>query len=195
MKRASWTAILVLMPLIPLISLQGCIAPLVVGAGVGAGIMVAEDRRSSGTILEDQVIERKITNLANEKYPDQLSISVVSFNRVVLLVGQVASETIKEDIGSMALETQNVRDVQNEITIAGASSFVSRSGDAMLTSKVKSRLLNNKEVQANHIKVVTNNDTVYLMGVVTRAEADSATQTAATTSGVQKVVKVFEYLD
>ena len=191
MKRASWPAMLVVAAII---SLQGC-APLVIGAGVGAGIMVAEDRRSSGTILEDQVIERKISNLVYEKYEEQVRVGVTSFNRVVLLVGQVPSETIKDDIGSMALETQNVRDVQNEIAIAGASSFVSRSGDALLTSKVKSRLLKNEDVQTNHVKVVTNNDTVYLMGLVTRAEADSAAQTAATTSGVQRVVKVFEYLD
>jgi osmotically-inducible protein OsmY len=157
--------------------------------------MVAEDRRSSGILLEDQVIERKIGNRVQETYEDQVRISVTSFNRVVLLVGQVPSQAIKDDIGSMALETQNVRDVQNEITIAGASSFVSRTGDAMLTSKVKSRLVSNEDVQTNHVKVVTNNDTVYLMGLVTRAEADAAAQTAATTSGVQRVVKVFEYLD
>lgn len=192
MKRASWSAILALTTMF---TLQGCVAPLVVGAGVGAGVMVAEDRRSSGTILEDQVIERKISNSVYEKYEDQARVSVTSYNRIVLLVGQAPSQTIKDDIGSMALETQNVRDVQNEIAIAGASSFVSRTGDSFLTSKVKSRLLQNDEVQANHVKVVTNNDTVYLMGMVTRAEADAATQTAATTSGVQKVVKVFEYLD
>jgi osmotically-inducible protein OsmY len=95
----------------------------------------------------------------------------------------------------MALETQNVRDVQNEIVIAGASSFVARSNDTLLTSKVKSRLMSNEDVKANHIKVVTDAGSVYLMGLVTRAEAESATQTAATTSGVKRVVKVFEFLD
>lgn len=190
MKLVSWSVILAMAA----ISLHGC-APLVVGAGVGAGIMVAEDRRSSGTILEDQVIERKISNLVYKTYEDQVRVGVTSFNRVVLLVGQVPSETVKDDIGLMALETQNVRTVQNEVAVAGTSSFVSRSGDALLTSKVKSRLLNNDDVGANHVKVVTNNDTVYLMGLVTRAEAAAATQTAATTSGVQRVVKVFEYLD
>lgn len=157
--------------------------------------MVADDRRSSGTQLEDQVIERKIGNSVAEAYEDEVRVDAISYNRVVLLVGQVPSEAVKDDIGSMALETPNVRTVQNEISIAGASSFVSRSSDALITSKVKSRLLNNEEVQTNHVKVVTNNDTVYLMGLVTRAEAAAATDTTATTSGVQRVVKVFEYLD
>jgi osmotically-inducible protein OsmY len=95
----------------------------------------------------------------------------------------------------MALETQNVRNVQNEIMIAGASSFVARSNDTLITSKVKTRLMGNDDVKANHIKVVTDGGSVYLMGLVTRAEAASATQTAATTSGVKRVVKVFEFLD
>ncbi len=191
MKLASWSAILAATTII---SLQGC-APVIVGAGVGAGVMIAEDRRSSGTMLEDQVIERKVSNLIAQTFEDQVRVRVISYNRVVLLVGQVPSEEIKDEIGLLALGTENVRTVQNEIAIAGTSSFVSRSGDALLTSKVKSRLLNNDEVGANHIKVVTNNDTVYLMGLVTRAEGDAATRTAATTSGVQRVVKVFEYLD
>ena len=114
-----------------LLLLQGCPA-VIVGAGVGAA-MVADDRRSSGTQLEDQVIERKISNSIDEAYEDGVSVSVISYNRVVLLVGQVPSETVKDDIGSMALETQNVRTVQNEVAIAGESSFVSRSSDALLT--------------------------------------------------------------
>ena len=191
MKLASWSALLALTAMI---SLQGC-APLVVGAGVAGGILVSEDRRSSGIMLEDQVIERKVADIISDTYEDKVRVTVVSYNRVVLLVGQVPSETVKDDIGLIALGTQNVRTVQNEIAIAGTESFVSRSGDALLTSKVKTRLLNNDDVSTNNIKVVTSNDTVYLMGLVTRAEATAATQTAATTSGVQKVVKVFEYLD
>ena len=176
-----------------LICLQGCVA--LVGAGIVTGIMVADDRRTTGTILEDKVIRRKVSNLISEKYADQVQVDLTSYNRVVLLYGQVPSQAIMDDIGLMALETQNVRDVQNEIIIAGASSFVARSNDTMLTSKVKSRLMSNDEVSANHVKVVTDAGSVYLMGLVTRAEAESATQTAATTSGVKRVVKVFEFLD
>ena len=191
MKLATCSAILALAVII---SLQAC-APVIVGAGVGAGVMISEDRRSSGIMLEDQVIERNVSNLISQTYEDQVKVNVISYNRVVLLVGQVPSEEIRDEIGLLALGTENVRTVQNEIAVAGASSFVSRSSDALITSKVKSRLLNNDDVGANHVKVVTNNDTVYLMGLVTRAEADAATKTAATTSGVQRVVKVFEYLD
>ena len=177
-----------------LLLLQGCPA-VVVGAGVGAAV-IANDRRSSGTQLEDQVIETKIANSIADTYKEeQLRVSAISYNRVVLLVGQAPSEAIKSDIGLIALETPNVRFVQNEIAIAGASSFVSRSSDALLTSKVKGRLASNDDVAVNHVKVVTSNSTVYLMGLVTREEATAATDTAATTSGVQRVVKVFEYLD
>jgi osmotically-inducible protein OsmY len=180
-----------LLVLAALISLQGC--STLVDTGVATGVI--DDRRTSGTILEDRVIRSKISNLIYEKYEDQVQVDLTSYNRVVLLYGQVPSQAIKEGIGSMALETDNVRDVQNEIIIAGASSFVARSNDTILTSKVKSRLMSNDDVNANYVKVVTDGGSVYLMGLVTRAEAASAAQTAATTSGVKRVVKVFEYLD
>jgi osmotically-inducible protein OsmY len=190
MKYSALSPVLVL---VALLSLQGC--AVLVGAGVATGIMVANDRRTSGTILDDKVIKSKVGNLINEKYEGEVQVDLTSYNRVVLLYGQVPNQEILDDIGSMALETQNVRDVQNEIIIAGASSFVACSNDTLLTSKVKSRLMNNDEIKANHVKVVTDAGSVYLMGLVTRAEAASATQTAATTSGVKRVVKVFEFLD
>jgi osmotically-inducible protein OsmY len=190
MKFSALSPVLVL---VALLSLQGC--AVLVGAGVATGIMVANDRRTSGTILDDKVIKSRVGNLINEKYEGEVQVDLTSYNRVVLLYGQVPNQEILDDIGSMALETQNVRDVQNEIIIAGASSFVARSNDTLLTSKVKSRLMNNDEIKANHVKVVTDAGSVYLMGLVTRAEAASATQTAATTSGVKRVVKVFEFLD
>lgn len=174
--------------------LQSC-APLVIGAGVGAGVMLADDRRTSATILEDQTIEVKIKNRINEKYDDQLHVNITSFNRFVLLTGEAPTEEIKQDLTIVALEVQNVRNVQNEVIVAGNSSFTSRSSDGLLTSNIKGRLTQNKDVSSNHVKVVTENSTAFLMGLVTRAEAESAAQTAATTSGVQKVVKVFEYID
>lgn len=174
--------------------LQSCV-PLLIGAGVGAGVMVADDRRTSATVLEDQTIEIKARNRISEKYADQANISVTSFNRFVLLTGQAPTEEIRQDVAVLVLEVPSVRNVQNEVTVAGSSSLVSRSSDTLITSRVKGRLAQNKEVGANHVKVVTENDTVFLMGLVTRAEAETAAQTAATTSGVQRVVKVFEYLD
>jgi osmotically-inducible protein OsmY len=174
--------------------LQSCI-PLVVGAGVGAGVMMAEDRRTNATLLEDQTIEIKAANRITEKYKDQGNISVTSFNRFVLLTGQVPTEEIKQDVAVLVLEVPNVRNVQNEIIVAGTSSTTSRASDSLLTSRVKGRLSQNKDVGATHVKVVSENGTVFLMGLVTRAEGESASQTAATTSGAQRIVKVFEYLD
>jgi osmotically-inducible protein OsmY len=113
MKLSAWSPVLIL---VALINLQGCAA--MVGAGVATGIMVANDRRTSGTILEDKVIKSKVANLINEKYDGEVQVSLTSYNRVVLLYGQVPSQEVLDDIGSMALETQNVRDVQNEIMTA-----------------------------------------------------------------------------
>lgn len=175
--------------------MQACMAPLLVGAGIGAGVMISEDRRTGGAMLEDQTIEVKTKNRIEEKYGEQVRINVTSYNRFVLLTGEAPSEEIRKDLGVLALEVSNVRNVQNETIVAGHSSLASRSADSLTTSRVKGRLTQNKDVGANHVKVVTENSTTYLMGLVTRAEADAAAQTAATTSGVQRVVKVFEYLD
>ena len=174
--------------------LQSCI-PLIVGAGVGAGVMMAEDRRTNATILEDQTIEIKARNRISEKYNDQGNISVTCFNRFILLTGQTPTEEMKQDVSVLVLEVPNVRNVQNEIVVGGNSSTTSHASDALLTSQVKGRLSQNKDVGASHVKVVSENGAVFLMGLVTRAEADAAAQTASTTSGAQRVVKVFEYLD
>lgn len=174
--------------------LQACI-PLIVGAGVGAGVMMAEDRRSNATILEDQTIEVKAKNRFEETYQDKLHATVTSYNRYVLITGQAPTEEIRQDLTTIVLEVENVRNVQNEAIVAGKASFTSRSSDAFTTSSVKGRLARNKEIAANNVKVITENGAVFLMGLVTRMEAESAAQTAATTSGVQRVVKVFEYTD
>ena len=174
--------------------LQSCI-PLLIGAGVGAGVMMAEDRRTSATVLEDQTIEIRARNRITEKYAEQVNISVTSFNRFVMLSGQAPTEEIRQDVSVLVLEVPNVRNVQNEIVVGGNSSATSRASDALLTSRVKGRLAQNKDVGASHVKVVSENGTVFLLGLVTRAEGESASQTAATTGGAQRVVKVFEYID
>jgi osmotically-inducible protein OsmY len=174
--------------------LQSC-APILIGAGVGAGVMMADDRRTNAAILEDQTIEIKIRSRVEEKYGEQVHANITSFNRFVLLTGEAPTEEIRQDLSIVALEVQNVRNVQNEVIVAGNSSFTSRSSDSLLTSLVKGRLTQNDNVSANHVKVVTENSTVFLMGLVTRAEAESAGQTAATSNGAQRVVKVFEYID
>jgi osmotically-inducible protein OsmY len=175
-------------------ALQACV-PLILGAGVGAGVMMADDRRTNATILEDQTIEVKSRNRIEEKYPDRLHVNVTSYNRYVLLTGEAPTEEIRQDVTALVLEVPNVRNVQNEVVVAGNASFTSRSSDTLTTSSVKGRLAQNKKIGANHVKVITENGTVFLMGLVTREEAEEAAQTAATTSGVQRVVKVFEYTD
>jgi osmotically-inducible protein OsmY len=157
--------------------------------------MMADDRRTSGTVVEDETIEIRAANRISEKYGERVNISATSFNRFVLLTGQAPTDEIKKDVSVLVLEVQNVRNVQNELVVGGNSSTSSRASDALLTSQVKGRLAQNKEVGANHVKVVSENGTVFLMGLVTRAEGESAATTAAKTSGAQRVVKVFEYLD
>ena len=174
--------------------LQSCI-PLLIGAGLGAGVVVADDRRTSATVLEDQTIEVKARNRISEKYGDQTNASVTSYNRFVLLTGQAPTEDIKKDVAVIVLEVPGVRNIQNEVVVGGASSMTSRASDTLLTSRVKGRLAQNKDVGASHVKVVSESSAVFLMGLVTRAEADAAALTASTTSGAQRVVKVFEYLD
>jgi osmotically-inducible protein OsmY len=157
--------------------------------------LIADDRRTSATALEDQTIELKIRDRIKEKYEDKLHVTATCFNRFVLLTGEAPTQEIRQDLTIVALEVQNVRNVQNEVVVAGNSSFTSRSSDTLLVSRVVGRLMQNERVSTNHVKVVTEDGTVFLMGLVTRAEAESAAQTAATTSGAQRVVKVFEYID
>jgi len=181
MKKTPIRFIATVLALVPL--LQSC-------AGV-----IGEDRRTSATVLEDQTIELRIRDRIKEKYEDKLHVSATCFNRFVLLTGEAPTEEIRQDLTIVALEVQNVRNVQNEVIVAGNSSFISRSSDALLISRVMGRLMQNERVSTNNVKVVTEDGTVFLMGLVTRAEAESAAQTAATTSGAQRVVKVFEYID
>lgn len=174
-------------------ALQGCF-PLV-ATGMGAGALMASDRRTSGAQVEDQGIELKTANQVSVKYKDQVHVNVTSFNRHVLLTGEAPSEDVRADIAKIAAGIANVKAVSNEIVVAGNSGLTSRSSDVVITSDVKLRFLNSKVFQADHVKVVTENGVVFLMGLVYRKEADAAAELASTTSGVRRVVKVFEYLD
>ncbi|SET45175.1 Osmotically-inducible protein OsmY, contains BON domain [Nitrosomonas marina] len=186
-----------LLMIFPLLLLTSC-APMVavgVGAGAGTGAMVAEDRRTSGIFIEDESIELKGSKRLYEQFDNQAHINITSFNRIVLLTGEVPTETMKEEASRLIRSIENVRNVINEITIGEKSSLGSRSNDTFITSKVKSRFLASGKFQINHIKIITEKGVVFLLGVVKRAEADNATEIARSTSGVVKVVKVFEYLD
>ncbi|HUW49497.1 MAG TPA: BON domain-containing protein [Sulfuricella sp.] len=175
------------------INLQGCFP--VVATGAGTGVLMAEDRRTTGAYIEDEGIELKAGNRLNDKFKDAVYINVTSYNRNVLMTGEVPTETAKQDAEQIVRSIAGVRNIINELAIAGNSSYTTRSSDTYLTSKVKVRFVDLGKFQTNHIKVVTENSVVYLLGMVTHKEADSAVEIARTTSGVQKVVKVFEYLD
>ena len=173
--------------------LQACV-PLVAG-GAFAGTMVATDRRTTGTIMEDEGIELKTVREINLKYRDETHVNVHAYNRSVLLTGEAATEAIKADVEKIARGIANVRNVTNAIAVAGNSSLASRSSDTLLTTKVKARFLSEDKFNPNHVKVVTEAGVVYLLGQVTPQEGDAAAQITATTSGVLKVVKGFEYVD
>lgn len=175
------------------LALQGCFP--VVATGVGTGLLMVEDRRTSGTFIEDEGIELKTANRINEKFKDQVHVNVTSYNRSVLLTGEAPTDAAKQEIGTIAQSVPNVQRITNEIAVAGNSSLGSRSNDAYITSKVKARFIDVNKFQANHVKVVTENSVVYLLGFVKHKEAADAADIAATTGGVQKVVKVFEYID
>jgi osmotically-inducible protein OsmY len=174
-------------------ALHGCFPAIV--AGGGAAVLMAEDRRSSGTYIDDQNIELKVSRRISEKYDDKVHVDVTSFNRFVLLVGEAADQASKDDIGVLALGVETVRNVQNEIVIGSNTSASTRANDAYITSKVKAQFVSQNKFQANHVKVVTENGVVYLMGLVKHKEGDDAAETTSGTSGVQRVVKVFEYID
>ena len=172
--------------------LQGCF-PLA-AVGVGATAVVLTDRRSPGFYIEDESIEWKIRVQVIEGFKDA-HINATSYNLAVLLTGQVPTEDAKKAIEVAARSNPGVKNVTNEITVGGNSSLASRSSDSLVTTSVKARLINNGKVSPSHVKVVTESGVVYLMGIVTREEADAAAEIARTTSGVTRVVKVFDYVD
>jgi len=173
--------------------LNGCF-PLI-ATGVGAGALSIEDRRTMGAQIEDEAIERKISWRIGEHYGRDTHVDITSYNRTVLLGGQARDEVAKQDIEKIARSTENVKNVYNEMTIAPALSAGAHSNDALITSKVKGRFLDAGKFYPNHVKVMTENSVVYLMGVVKHKEAEAATEIASTTGGVHKVVRLFEYMD
>ncbi len=172
----------------------GACAPLVVGGAMVGGALMVTDRRTSGAQVEDQAIELKALNRAREVAGDRGHINATSYNRQVLLTGEVSSDADKAAIEQSVARIENVRSIVNELGVMGASSLTSRSNDTLLTSKVKASFVDAKDLQANAFKVVSERGTVYLMGRVTEREATRAADMARSIGGVQKVVRVFEIL-
>lgn len=173
-------------------NLAACV-PIVAGGAAGGGLMAA-DRRTSGAYVEDQAIELKAEKRINDQIGEKIHANVTSFNRNVLITGEARDEESKQKAETIVKGLENVRNVTNELVVGMISATSGRANDAYLTSKVKTRMLSENRFPANYVKVVTENSTVFLMGMVTRKEADDAADIASKTDGVTKVVKVFEYV-
>ena len=175
--------------------LHGCAAAVV--AGGATGVAVAHDRRTAGTVIEDQSIELK----AGQGFRDDAEINenahinVTSYNNVVLVTGETPTEEMKKRAIDIVSNIPKVSHVYDELTLAAPSSLVSRSSDSLITSKVKTRLLTLDNFDGTRVKVVTEKGVVYLMGLLRRDESDRATEAARQVGGVQKVVKLFQYIE
>lgn len=167
--------------------------PVVVG-GAAAGGAMAADRRTSGTYVEDENIELKATKNIYDTLGDASHVNITSFKGNVLLTGEVPDDKTKQKANNLVLAIENVKSITNELTIGPKTSISSRTNDAYITSKVKAQFVSENRFQANFVKVVTENSVVYLMGYVTKKEAEDAVEIARNTGGVSRVVKVFEYI-
>ena len=173
--------------------LTACV-PVVVG-GAAAGGAMAADRRTSGTYIEDQAIELKAGKAISDNLKDNVHANVTSYNRQVLITGEVSDEANKKKAESLVKPIENVASIKNYLEIAKKSSLSTRTNDAYITSKVKANFLKENKFAANYVKVVTESGPVYLLGLVTHKEADDAVEIARSIGGVKTVVKVFEYID
>jgi osmotically-inducible protein OsmY len=162
--------------------------------GVVATTSIATDRRTTGAQLDDELIEDKAIAQIAERMKSDLHVNVTSYNGIVLLTGEVPTAGSKNDIVQIMRSMPKVRSVQDELVIGPTSDLSARTNDTLITSKVKARFVDTNSFQYNHVKVVTERNVVYLMGIVRRDEGNAAAEIARRTSGVERVVKVFEYL-
>ena len=173
-------------------TLSAC-APLMLG-GAAIGALVATDRRTSGAQLEDEGIELRAAGRIRESLGDRVHVNVTSYNRQVLLTGEVPNAQDKQQVEQIVSRVENVRATVNELAVLGNTSLTQRSSDALTTGKIKASMIDAKDLFANAFKVVTERGTTYLMGRVTQREATRATDIARSTGGVQKVVRVLEII-
>lgn len=190
MKRIRFPGI-VLLAVLSALPLQGCVGVAVVGAGSAA--LSAADRRTTGVQIEDERIELVSSNRFGEKLGNKAHINITSYNRNVLITGEVADAASRDEAEKIVRGVPNVRGITNDLQVGPLASMTSRASDAGTTGKVKARFLDAGKFNAVHVKVVTEASVVYLLGIVTEAEANDAVEVARTTGGVRKVVKVFEY--
>jgi len=174
------------------LSMSAC-APILV-ASVAGSALVATDRRTSGTQLEDETIELRASSKVRDMFGEKVHVNVTSYNRQVLLTGEVPSDKERQAVAGIVEKVENVKSVVNELSVMPNASLGSRSNDLVVTGKIKASLVDSRDLFANAFKVVTERNTVYLMGHVTQREADSATQVIRNVSGVNKVVRLFEII-
>ena len=176
--------------------LAGC-APVLVGAGAAGALSASQDRRSSGAQIDDETIEMRANSRLGEAFGDRFGskahVNVTSYNRAVLLTGEVPDERTRGEVDGLVRGVPSVQGTTNELVVAEPTSLGSRTTDSFITSKIKTRFLDAGKFNALHVKVVTEAGVVYLLGMVTEKEADDAVEIARTTGGVRKVVKMFEY--
>lgn len=186
--------LLLLVSIVSITTLQGC-ATAVVSSTEGASIV--PDRRTTGSIIDDQGIEFKSSYALfnNKDIYDQSHVNVTSYNGIVLISGETPTEELKQKISDEIRAIPKVRRVHNELTIGAPSALTSRSSDTWITSKIKTKLTTSSEIDPIYVKVVTENGVVYLMGILSRKEADQAVSIVTRSAGVQRVVKIFEYSD
>ncbi|MEY3613498.1 MAG: hypothetical protein RJB14_3220 [Pseudomonadota bacterium] len=190
MKRQIQTVVYGAVLLASLASLSAC-APLIVGGAVVTGVM-ATDRRTTGTQVEDESIEIKVGSAVRKEMGERIHLNVTSYNRLVLLSGEVSTAAEKARAEKLAQSQENVNAVVNDLAVMPVSSLTQRSKDTIITGQVKAAFVDAKDLQVNAFKVVTERGIVYLMGRVTSREAKRATDIARGIGGVTKVVRVFE---
>ena len=173
--------------------LEGCVEAVVVG-GAATGAFVADDRRQAEVVAGDERVGLTALSRVGDRFGDKVHLNVTSYNYNVLLTGEVPDAQTKAEIEKIAMQIPKVKGVVNDLQVAGPSSLSARGNDTYLTGRVKAAFVTGNKFHANRVKVVTESAVVYLLGLVTHQEADDATAIARSTSGVKKVVRVFEYL-
>jgi osmotically-inducible protein OsmY len=193
MKKSTQRALLASLLAATLGATLSACAPAVLGGAV-IGSMVALDRRTSGSQLEDEGIELRSASRIREQLGDRVHVNVTSYNRQVLLTGEVPNDKDKQQVEQIVSKVDNVRAIVNELGLLGNTTFTQRSSDALATGRVKAGMVDAKDLYAGAFKVVTERGTTYLMGRVSQREADRATDIARSTVGVQKVVRILEII-
>ena len=193
MKSLNKSTASLLSTLVMCLGLASCAAPLMFGGVIG-GAMVASDRRTTGIQVEDEGIEQRSATAIRENFGSKEHINITSYNRQVLITGEVTSDTARSQVEQLIGRVQNVRSVVNELAVGQVSSTSERASDVLLVAKVKASMVDTEDVFANVFKVVGERGTIYLMGRVTQRESKRATEVVRGVSGVKRVVRVFEYI-